>query len=660
MYSGLKEKSNSFKHIPAMDSGEFQAFLNNSDDIIIATDPEGTIKFANLKTRRMLGYLAYELEEEKLINIVKDDHRSYAEEVFAKARRGMSVKDIKLILVGKQGQKIMVEGSLTPLLELRECTSLWVKFTTVTPDASTDKEIKKLRQKRFELEALKSLSDRLTNIFDLREAIKTINNYLSEVLEYSSAAYLIFSPEHDDGYVFINYFKEKVGKNYINAVKKDLVNHLTNERHKEIKAVMDKFVDIKPEIHGPRPGVKDKSVPRSQIIFPLKLGAATLGLIHISSREPNRYLGGTNWLIDAMIVTFVLFVVRLQMVLRAQRSRTETLVRSLSDGIIMFNDQLNITLMNKQGQEFTGLDPNLASLRDFYVLFPDVNLESKTTKMLVSGKTVRVNNVHLRSRHYEIFFTPVKDNQGKVVNGAIILHDITRLKEIDQMKTDFVYIASHQLRTPLTGIKWFIKLLEKEIIKNGRVTTREKECLEQITLSNNIVIKLVNDLLNVSRIETGHKFKIEKTNFDFSVLMKEILKDNVVGMEENKIIVKVKCCPKNLKLKADRTKIRQVIHNLITNGVKYSLSGGTVLVNAKADKKQVIISVKDSGIGIPKNQQQDIFSKFFRADNASAKGLPGSGLGLYMAKAVVEAHGGKMSFESVLNKGTIFTFTLPR
>ena len=235
MDSGLKEKRDSFKHIPAMDSGEFQAFLNNSDDIIIATDPEGTIKFANLKTRRMLGYLAYELEEEKLINIVKDDHRSYAEEVFAKARRGMSVKDIKLILVGKQGQKIMVEGSLTPLLELRECTSLWVKFTTVTPDASTDKEIKKLRQKRFELEALKSLSDRLTNIFDLREAIKTINNYLSEVLEYSSAAYLIFSPEHDDGYVFINYFKEKVGKNYINAVKKDLVNHLTNENTSNLK-----------------------------------------------------------------------------------------------------------------------------------------------------------------------------------------------------------------------------------------------------------------------------------------------------------------------------------------------------------------------------------------------------------------------------------------
>ncbi len=661
MNNELEEKKVSLKHVhvPALDSGEFQAFINNSDDIIVATDPEGTIKFANLKARRMLGFLAYELEEKRLVNIVHDDDRSYIEEVLAKARHGQLVKNIKLILLSKQGQAIAVNGALTPLIEYQECTSLWAKFTIAAQNAATDKEIKKLRQRRFELEALKSLSDRLTNIFNLKEAIKIINNYLSEVLEYSSAAYLIFSPEHDDGYIFINHLKDRVGKKYIKAVKEDIANHLANQGHKKIKVIMDKFVNIKPEIHGYKLNPEDRSVPCSQIIFPLKLGTAVLGLIHISSKEPNRYQRDNNWLIDAMIVTFILFVVRLQMVLRAQRSRTETLVKSLSDGIIMFNSQLNITLMNKQSQKFTGLDPNLASLKDFYVLFPDVNLESKAVKMLVRGKTVRVNNVRLRSRHYEIFFTPVKDNQDKIVNGAIILHDITRLKEIDQMKTDFVYIASHQLRTPLTGIKWFIKLLEKEIVKNGNITTREKECLEQIALSNDIIIKLVNDLLNVSRIETGHKFKIEKSSFGLSGLIKEILKDNIVGVKGNGITIKVNSRPVKLKLKADRTKIRQVIHNLVNNAIKYSGKGGIVEIIIKQDKKLTVISVADSGIGIPKNQQQNIFGKFFRADNASAKGLPGSGLGLYMAKAIVEAHDGEMSFKSAVNKGSTFIFTLP-
>lgn len=231
--------------------------------------------------------------------------------------------------------------------------------------------------------------------------------------------------------------------------------------------------------------------------------------------------------------------------------------------------------------------------------------------------------------------------------------------EIDQAKSEFVSVASHQLRTPLTGIKWVSELMLKG--RGGELNKEQKEFVGQIVESNTRMINLVNDLLNVSRIETGKKFSIEKKSNDIIPIVDSLFFELIGFAALHKVKMrKDDSLPKELILNIDAEKIRQVLQNLLSNAVKYSKEGGVVIILCDLGKKgRVTFCVKDSGLGIPAAQQGRMFEKFFRADNVQTHETEGTGLGLYIAKAIVEGHGGKIWFESVENKGTNFYFSLP-
>jgi len=170
------------------------------------------------------------------------------------------------------------------------------------------------------------------------------------------------------------------------------------------------------------------------------------------------------------------------------------------------------------------------------------------------------------------------------------------------------------------------------------------------------MITLVSDLLDVSHIETGRKFNIEKKEIDPGKIFQQVLADNIVLIQKKKIrIIKCAGLVKGFKIFADGEKIRQVFHNLLSNAVKYSKDGGKIEVGCDyGSRKEAIFSFKDYGFGIPENQQKRVFEKFFRADNIATKATDGTGLGLYITKAIVEAHGGKIWFQSQENQGATF------
>lgn len=254
--------------------------------------------------------------------------------------------------------------------------------------------------------------------------------------------------------------------------------------------------------------------------------------------------------------------------------------------------------------------------------------------------------------------TPVLDKNGEVVYFVAIERDITREKEVDKMKTEFVSVASHQLRTPLTAIRWYVE----EIYNGefGKLNKEQKDYLKQVLESNDRMIKLVNDLLNVSRLETG-RVTIEPVPTNIMELINEVVAEsNVLAQARNCKLIFIKPKTKLPDINIDPALIRQVVNNLVSNAVKYSKFGDKSLVTIKLSKKvpNVIISVKDNGIGIPKENQYRIFDKFFRAENAVKTETEGTGLGLYIAKTVVESSGGKIWFSSD-KKGTEFAFSLP-
>lgn len=230
------------------------------------------------------------------------------------------------------------------------------------------------------------------------------------------------------------------------------------------------------------------------------------------------------------------------------------------------------------------------------------------------------------------------------------------LQELDKAKDEFISMASHQLRTPLTAIKGYLSmLLEGDA---GEIKMAQYDFVNEAFNAASRMVGLINDLLNVSRMETG-RFFLEPVKVDMEILTREEIKQIQNHADEKKLFVKLEIKNKKLpKITADETKIRQVVMNFVDNAIYYTQKGG-VTVSLDADKKNFIFKVTDTGIGVPEAQKRNLFEKFYRADNARRTRPDGTGLGIYLAKRVIEDHGGTITFDSVEGKGSTFGFLFP-
>jgi signal transduction histidine kinase len=227
----------------------------------------------------------------------------------------------------------------------------------------------------------------------------------------------------------------------------------------------------------------------------------------------------------------------------------------------------------------------------------------------------------------------------------------------EQLKTDFVTLSSHQLRTPLSAIKWFTEILLQQ--KAGKLNKKQVDYLDEIHRSNERAIALVNDLLQVSRVEAG-KLHLDLAKADLSSLLEEVIGANQLSLESNQLTYHFEIIRGPLpQVKIDKTKIKRVFQNLFSNAIKYSPRGGHIEIKLKRTENDVIFSVADLGLGIPIEQQERLFQKFFRGSNAAKIEPDGTGLGLFIAKSLIEAHKGKIWFESTEGKGTTFYFSIP-
>jgi signal transduction histidine kinase len=247
-----------------------------------------------------------------------------------------------------------------------------------------------------------------------------------------------------------------------------------------------------------------------------------------------------------------------------------------------------------------------------------------------------------------------------LIIGHSLVNSFARIAEANRMKSEFVSIVSHQLRTPLSGLKWSLSLLLGKRL--GKLNEKQEEYLEIINDSNNRMIKLVNDLLNVSRIEQ-RRLEMKSKAFSVEDLIERTVRELRLLAESYKVDIKLKI-DKNLpKVLADPDKARMVVQNLVDNAIKYSKEkGGLVEIRAELNgknKKMIRVSVKDNGVGISRFLQKQIFGKFSRGDNLVKQKVEGVGLGLFIAKGIVNLSGGKIDFKSEEGKGTTFWFTLP-
>ncbi|HWZ66078.1 MAG TPA: ATP-binding protein [Patescibacteria group bacterium] len=286
----------------------------------------------------------------------------------------------------------------------------------------------------------------------------------------------------------------------------------------------------------------------------------------------------------------------------------------------------------------------------------------KITKVLNSNKMLRIEMseslMYVRKNGTTFIaggtITPISVD-GKVTGAVEIVHDLTLEASIDKAKTEFVSLASHQLRTPLTAAKWNSEMLLDG--GAGKLDPKQKIYISGAYEAIVRTIKLVSSLLNISRLESG-SIAIDPKDMDIIPIIHAQLNELSEQINEKDLDVRI-VCPEKLVMYNDSRLFRIVIENLMTNAIKYTPPKGLIGVTVTKDRTSATIKVSDSGYGIPQNQQGRIFTKLFRADNVRAKTAEGFGLGLYLVKAIVKCCGGEVWFESVENKGTTFYLKLP-
>lgn len=347
--------------------------------------------------------------------------------------------------------------------------------------------------------------------------------------------------------------------------------------------------------------------------------------------------------------------------------RLKHITTAMGEGLLVLNNQRQVIFFNPAAESLSGFSLEEVLGHKYKEKLKFVSEDGKKPNNGFIGRILKGlsektkgKDVFIRQKTGDLLPISVSASPLKIgtqVAGCIVVfRDVTAEREVDKAKTEFVSLASHQLKTPLSAVNWYAEMLLDG--DAGELNARQKEFLKEIAGGNQRMAKLVNSLLNVSRIDMG-TLSITPEPVDLSAVFDSVIEEQQFAISAKQLELK-KSYEKDLpRVNLDPNLIRIVIQNLISNAVKYTRENGKIEVELRRQSGDVLVKVADNGYGIPKLEQPEIFKKLFRADNVKSKKVEGTGLGLYVAKAVVEAFGGKIWFESVEDKGTSFYITLP-
>jgi len=351
-----------------------------------------------------------------------------------------------------------------------------------------------------------------------------------------------------------------------------------------------------------------------------------------------------------------------------ERAQAEALFNSIGDGVITTDEFGKITRINPAGLKILGYKESEILDKWFPQKIVAVDNEGKSinlidrpiTKAFLGGQSIS-ERMYYRKKNGDtvpvsITVSPMILNNRPI--GAVeVFRDITVEFEIDRMKSEFISLASHQLRTPLSAIKTYAHMLIDGYM--GDITSAQRKSLQTVLVAANRMNELISTLLNITRIESG-SITVTPKHVNLQKIIEEIIKELDHTALAKEVTLSLHVTTKQVSVKTDPLIIKEIISNLISNAIKYTPEHGSVTVKLYSRGKHTLICVEDTGFGIPKPAQAQIFTKFFRAQNVVRRETSGTGLGLYLVHGLTEQIGGKVWFESEEDKGTSFYLSLPR
>ena len=344
----------------------------------------------------------------------------------------------------------------------------------------------------------------------------------------------------------------------------------------------------------------------------------------------------------------------------SENSRLNQVLSSIVDGIIALDFNKNIILSNKSAQQLSGYTDKelqgqpIDKLMHFFVETEEIL--PKSYCQLNFNKSAKLVGKDGRGTKVNITTSQIGEAVQTNLSYILILHDLSKEEELERMKFDFVSMASHELKTPLTSIVGYLSVFVNE--NKDKLPKEEWELVNRSLIAAQQLFTLVQNLLNVNKIER-EQITITPQSLDFLPILSKCVEDlkNQATLKNISLILNK---PNNLpQVLADPIRVSEVVTNLVANAINYTNPGGKVDISVAISPSEVTTSVSDTGVGIPKEAMPHLFTKFFRVSNTMQQASKGTGLGLYIAKSIIEKHNGKIWVESVEGKGSIFYFTLP-
>ena len=406
---------------------------------------------------------------------------------------------------------------------------------------------------------------------------------------------------------------------------------------------------------------------RAVLCVPVAVGARMIGVLSLGDGSVRQFTHDEMSLLQAFADQAAIALQNASLYAESQTQRIQLtqILESTSDGVLFVGPDGRIQAANRRVGELLGLGATPIVGSELGEILRRECSTVSTERLLLAGAgglgatpaegtsgDLDVPSLN-RVLHWEARAT--RDAAGRTTGLTITVHDVTQEREIAQMKSDFVSFATHQLRTPLSGIKWMLELaMDEQAVPDGAASYM-KDALG----ASQRLIQLVNDLLDISRLESG-RMKATPQLVDLVELTRTVLTDLKLQLDEKGHRLTLETSDDALAVFADPQLLRQVVLNFTSNAIKYSPRHGDIRVALTGEQDVVRWLIKDTGIGIPKESQRHLFEKFYRADNVAALETDGTGLGLYLVRLIVEQIGGHVGCESEEGRGATFYFTVPR
>ena len=402
---------------------------------------------------------------------------------------------------------------------------------------------------------------------------------------------------------------------------------------------------------------------RSMLVSPLIIGETVIGTLSVDSARPRAFTADNRRLLISMAHQAAVAIekARLFEETLSEKRRIEAIINHMVDGVMMLDQEHRIVSLNPAMALMLGLqESDPAGLSMGSAPYPlDLFAQCGVLESDQAIRSAEIQTGEPLNKVFKVFASPLRDSTEHMLGHVVIAHDVTRERELDQMKSDFLSTVSHELRTPLFSIRGFVKLLLCGKVSDD--ATRQ-EFLIIVSQQSELLTNIVNDLLDISRLDSGYALELKHEPIDLRRIVHEAAVRLGALATEKRIRLDVQLPPVLPTVSADARRLDQVLANLIGNAIKFTPEGGRVVVSVLAlsgDKPAVQVVVSDTGVGIPADAIPRLFERFYQVDHSATRKAGGTGLGLYITKRIVEGLGGKVGVESAPGRGSRFWFILP-